>query len=165
MSIEEIRSDYAAICGQLADMNPALTSTSDVVLFLRNNLVPFQENLIAELAEMDETVSDIYHRADDILQPETGGMFAAVIAGGMGFANQLKARLTKSPDDQKLVAAIKEWEKLAMEACETLDEITIPDADDDEDEDEEEGDEDEDDGDEGDDDEEESEDEDDQEDK
>ncbi len=137
MSLEELKSDYQAITTQLSEMNPALTTAPELVTFLRNNLVPFQENLINELGELDETVADLYNNAEDILQPETGGLIAATLALGIGIIEKLKGRLVAtSLEDTKVAKAIKEWERMSKEAVETISEITIP-TEEDEDEDEE----------------------------
>lgn len=134
MSLEELKSDHAAVSAKLRDMNPALTTAPELVAFLRDEFMPLHENMIGELAEIDETVHDIYTGAEDILQPETGQLFAAVVGGAVGIINKLKAKLVSTNlDDAKLLKAIKEWEPLAAEAAETLNEITIPDDDEDDD--------------------------------
>lgn len=143
MSIETLKADAKAVGDQLDAMNSALTTAPELCDFLKNNLIPLQQSIVAEMAEMDDTVRDVYEGADDILQPETGELLAAVVVGAMGIITQLKAKLDKANiADRKALAAIKEWEEIAKEAAATIEEITIPDdGDEDEDgEDEEEGD-------------------------
>jgi hypothetical protein len=128
VSVEELKSDYETITQQLKEMKPELTTAPELVAFLQNNLVPFMGNMVAEIGELDESVRDVYEGAEDILQPETGALFAAAIGGAMGIVGKLKARLNKANiEDAKILKAIDEWEKVATEAAETIEEITIPD--------------------------------------
>ncbi len=133
MSIEELKSDHAAIEDKIRSMVPALTTAPELASFLQNELMPLLGNFVSELAEMDDTVQDIYTGADDILQPETGGLFAAAISGAMGILTVLEKRLVATNlEDAKILKALKEWKPIATEALETIQEITIPDTDDDE---------------------------------
>lgn len=133
MSIETLKDDAKAVGDQLDAMNSALTTAPELCDFMKNNLIPLQQSIVAELAEMDDTVRDVYEGADDILQPETGELLAAVVVGAMGIIAQLKAKLDKGNiADRKALAAIKEWEAIAKEAAATIEEITIPDDEEDE---------------------------------
>lgn len=123
MSLEELEADLAANTAQVNALG-ALTTTTDLVGFIKNTLWPFQQNLVGELSAMDGAMQDIVDGHEDILQEETAGLFAAVIAGANGLIAILEKRL-KLPEDTKLVKAIREWKKIAAEAGATIEEITV----------------------------------------
>jgi hypothetical protein len=105
-------------------------------------------SFVKELTEVDETVADLYSESEDILQAQTAGVFAALIATGRPLIMELQKRL--QPSDGKILAALKGWLELSKVCESTLEEITIPDDEDDEDPDDEDEDkDDEDDADEG----------------
>lgn len=137
-SVETLRADLNANIASLKDMG-ALTTTADLVGHLKNTLWPFQEMLVEHIEELDGCVEDLLNHAEDILQPETGAVFAAVVVGGLLLAGELKKRLTVA-DDPKIRAVIAEFEQTCAVAQATLAEIVIPDdeAEDEDEEDEEE---------------------------
>lgn len=127
MSIEELKADHASVTAKLRGMNPALTTAPELCAFLQQEFMPLHENLIGELAEMDETVQDIYTGAEDILQPETGGQLAAVITTAAGMLEKAMAILPAGNlETAKLKKAYETWKPLCKEALEAIDEITIP---------------------------------------
>jgi hypothetical protein len=136
VSIEDLKADLASnmtACRALIARGVLLTPV-DLAKHQLDQWA-FLENVVTDFEELDGTVSDLYHNAEDILQPETAAVFAAVAAGGLGLVGELEKRLT--PADGKIRAAIAEFKKLAIEATDILREITIPDDDDDEEDEEE----------------------------
>ena len=141
MSLEELQRDYDAIQTKIDGMTGALTTPAEIMALLKNDIVPFMGSSVKELAELDDTVADLYANAEDILQPETAGLFAALILTGRPLLMELQKRLT--PADTKIAVALKEWLSLSKSAERTLADITVPDDDeDDDDDDDEDGDED-----------------------
>ncbi len=140
MSIEDLKTDLASNKSNCKELIAKGIVTPMELARHMLDFWAFQENVITEIEDLDGTVRDLYDNAEDLLQPETSAVFAAIIAGGLGLINELEKRLT--PADAKIRAAISEFKKLAKEGGEILVEVTIPDDDDD---DEEEDDEDEDD--------------------
>lgn len=141
MSIEDLKADLASnmkACRELIARGILLTP-SDLAKHQLDQWA-FLENVVNDVEEMDGTLSDLYHNAEDILQPETAALFAAVATGGLGLVGELEKRLT--PADGKIRAAIAEFKKLAIEATDILREITIPEDDEDDEEDEDEEDDD-----------------------
>jgi hypothetical protein len=123
--MEQLKTDLKKNGDNLSRMGP-LTTTGDLVSFLRDTLWPTIEALVDETAEIDGCVEDILHGAEDILQSETAQLFAGLIVGGVALVAELKKRLR--PDETKLLAAIGEFEQLAGVAREALEEITVPEA-------------------------------------
>lgn len=139
MSIEDLKADLAANLKEAHTLGSGLATAVDIANHLKNFLWPFIENVVSELEDLDEGLGDLYHGAEDILQPETGALFATVVAGATGLIGELEKRLT--PADAKILAGIKEWRRLAKETEAVLQEIVVTPA---EGEDEEEDDEDDD---------------------
>jgi len=145
VSIEDLKADLAANLEQASLLSP-MSTVGDIANHLKNTFWPFVENVVTEMEDIDEGLSDIYHGAEDILQPETGKLFATVIAGAAGLIGELEKRLVQ-PVDAKFSAAIKEWRRLAEESGQVLTEIVVIQAegeDDDDDDEDDDGDEDDD---------------------
>lgn len=123
MSIEDLKADLATNMLQAKSLS-AMSTVGDIVNHFNLTMWPFFENVLSELDQIEGSVSDLYHEAEDILQPETGALFSAVILGGGGLIIELEKRLT--PADAQLAAGIKEWKRLAAEATQVLSEIIIP---------------------------------------
>ena len=143
MSTETLRADLQACMNEakaLAD-NPELTPHA-VCKHLNDTLWPLLSNVVEEVADIDETVSDMYEHAEDILQPDTGAQLLAVIAGAEILVGELKTRVG---NDARLLAAIKEWSAKAAESKQAITDITITTEEEDDDDDD--GDDDDDDGD------------------
>lgn len=138
MSLEDLQADLAANMAEAKNLS-ALSSIGDIANHLNNTLWPFVQNVVAEQAEMDTALRDMYENSEDILQYETGKQLATTIGGAMTLVNELEAR---AGGDARLLAAIKEWRAHAKESSELLEDITLPDADDDVVEDDQDGDDD-----------------------
>lgn len=136
MSIEDLKADLADNMAEAKALGTSITtSVQDIVKHLNNSFWPFVENVVTEMEDLDEGLSDLYHGAEDILQPDTAKLFAGVITGGAILVTELERRLTAA--DGKLKEAIAEWRELADQAGAALEEIVVPEAEgDDEDEDE-----------------------------
>ncbi len=142
MSIDDLKADLSTNMAQAKMLGP-MSTVGDIANHINNVLWPFVENAVNEIEDIDEITSDLYHGAEDILQPETGALFATVIAGGAGLVSELEKRLVQ-PADAKLLAAIREWKRLAAEAGTVLSEIVVVAAEGDDDEEDDDDDEDDD---------------------
>lgn len=128
MSIPSLQSDLKSNMAALA----MATTTEELKIHLQHTLWPFLEALIDELNEIDEAVEEMVDEAPEVLHTESAEVFAALITSGSVLMTELKAR---AATDQRILRAIREWEQLARQGKEILEEITIPDAEDGEDED------------------------------
>ena len=153
MTMETIKADFDQLKSTAKALSPTLTTSADMVKFLQTELVPFLEAFVDEGIEMDGCIADLVDHAEDILQPDTAKVFAAVIVGGGALIAELEALLPKDASgkmaDPAKAAAIAEWKIAADAAGQILEEITMPEDDEDEDDGEGEDDEDDDDSDEG----------------
>jgi ABC-type transporter Mla subunit MlaD len=91
--------------------------------YLKNDLVPFLSAVTTELEEVDGSVGDLVQRAAEVLHEESAAVFAGIITSGAVLINELKTRIGS---DRRLQDAIKEWESLAKEGTQILDEIVFP---------------------------------------
>ena len=138
MSIEQLKSDAAAVVAALP--TGPLTSAADMAAYLKNNLLPLVADVVDELGEMDGAIAELVTGSADVLHGDSSLVFLTLIEGGAKIIADLQAKVTELGG---LVAAetsqaIKEWNSLAADGREILDEVTFE-----SDEDEEEGDEDE----------------------
>jgi hypothetical protein len=130
VSIEDLQSDLERNLAELD--NRAFTSFDDVRSWLRDTLFPLMTNMTSEIEEIDNDVADMVQQSEDILQPETAGLFAMVIANCIQLAGALGKRLKQNPNDQKWAAKIQQSLHVCELATKTLQEITVqPDAPDD----------------------------------
>lgn len=139
MTMEALESDFEEIKSATKSLGP-LTSTHELVTFLKTQLVPFIEAHVAETTEIDGCVSDLMDRTEDILHPETAQVFAAAFAVSRAVAAKLLEVVPKGEDgkvsDPQVHKLLQQWEAFTVGAERMLEEITIPDAEeDDEDED------------------------------
>ena len=130
MSIVQLQEDLQAISKAIPD--GPLVSAAELRDYIRNNLVPFLSAQVSEVEEMDGAISDIVNQSEDVLHQESAEVFIAIITSGLLLINELATRIG---NDQRLLAAIKEWKKVAKRGEEIVNDITIPD-DEDEDPDE-----------------------------
>jgi hypothetical protein len=130
MSIETLQADFQRL--EQAVEKPDNPSAEGAWAFLRDNLVPWMGTLATEIAEMDEAIEEAYHGMPDVLHEEVAEVFAGIIASGAILVTELRKRVG---NDQRLLAMIKEWNKLAEQGKEILEEITIADPDPDADQD------------------------------
>lgn len=137
MSIDQLRKDMkesAEALNQLAGGlgKPPPTPTA-IVEFLRNTMWPTMEAAVDELGQLDECVEDIYNASEDILQPETAQLFAALVVAGRVMAAELAKRLTNTAADAEAKAIVDGFLEMASAAERAIQEITVPETDDDED--------------------------------
>lgn len=138
MTMETLESDLKANVAEAARLS-ALSSPGDLADHLKNVLWPTLEAIVEEMADMDGVIGDIVTNAEDILQPETGAVLAAVVSGAMAVSTALKLRITRETEPE-LYQVIDELEKNCKEANEILKDVVLeePDDPDEEDEDEDE---------------------------
>lgn len=143
MSVKQLKADLAETLASVNAMDPATTTTADLVRHLKLTLYPTLESLAEEIGELDECVIDLIEGVDDVLSTETSAVFAGIITGGAVLIAELEKR---AAGDAAIAKMITEWRALAAEGTSVLQEITIDlsDVDDADDEDDEGDDEDED---------------------
>lgn len=134
MSIDQLKTDLEAITASIGSAT-GIPDHGSWASWVRNELLPYLESQVNEMAAMDESIGDIFHQSEDVLHTDSAAVFAAVIASGMVLGAELKTRIG---GDRRLLRAIEEFEKVARHAQELLGEITIVDADEEEDEEEDE---------------------------
>ena len=74
MSLEQLQADFKANSDVIKKLDN-LTSTTDLVNLIKFTLWPFQENVLKEMAEMDEAVQDLLARKGPARQ-RIGGQYA-----------------------------------------------------------------------------------------
>ena len=116
MTIEALKSDLAQIAAA-APHDPAL-----VPEFLRNNLLPFLESTMDELAELDDCVENLVEGTEPVLHEEQAAVFAGVIEGAAVLIAELKAR---AGTDRRILTLIAKWQELAKQARQIIDDITM----------------------------------------
>ena len=150
MSLDTLKNDLKLNLAEVSKLGVEIGATTEtgakidiLVNHLAGNLWPTLEAIVDELDEVDGVVADIVSGAEDILQPETAAVFAAVIASSTTIAAALKLRINKEADAQ-LYRVVEELEQNLRQATEIMEEIVIDDGegldddDDDDDQDEEE---------------------------
>lgn len=137
MSIEQLESDTKAVVSALP--TGGLISAADMAAFMKNNFLPLFTDLVDELKAMDGAIADLASGAVEILHRDNASVFLALIEGGAKVIADLKAKLLElgGKPSAELDQAIKEWNTLAEEGREILEEVTFVDTDDDEDQDDE----------------------------
>jgi hypothetical protein len=128
MSVETLKQDLQ----QVMEAIPAgtLATSEGLSSYLRNNLVPFIATVVDEVGEQDDCIEALVHQAEDILHTDNGAVFLGLITSGRVLITELRARVG---NDKRLLALCREWEALAKEGAQILDDIVVPDEDDDED--------------------------------
>ena len=129
MSLEQLQADFKANSDVIKKLDN-LTSTTDLVNLIKFTLWPFQENVLKEMAEMDEAVQGVVDGLDDVLCEETAGVIAAPIIAAKAIIARFKAALPATATDELL--AIKRWERMAKDAEEAISEIVVMDEEEDE---------------------------------
>lgn len=122
MSIEQLQADLKQVI--TAVPSGPLVTAPEIGSYLKNNLLPLFQSLADELGEVDDSVCDLVNRAVDVLHEDNAQVFAGVIASGKLLVGELRTRIGS---DRRLLDAIKEWETLAKEGVQILEDITIPD--------------------------------------
>lgn len=143
MSIEQLRS-IERLRKDMKESSEALTrlgapgfpppAIEDVVAFLQHTMWPTIEAAVDEVAQIDECVEDLLNASEDILQPETAELFAALVVAGRAVATELTKRL--GPGDAETRKLVSGFLDLATSAEAAIVEITVPEDEDEEDEDE-----------------------------
>jgi len=124
MSLDELCSDLEANQTELEKVQ--MFSADDVKKYLASTVWPFLENVVAEIEDLDASLSDLVEKTEDILQPETAGIFAVVIQGCVQVMDELAKRLRPgNAGDQKWKVKLGELRKICNTAAETLQEITV----------------------------------------
>lgn len=122
MTIEVLQTDFKQL--EEAVEKPANPTLEGVWDFLRDQLVPWLGSATSEIAEIDEAVEEAYHGMPDLLHEETAEVFAGIIASGKILMAELRKRVG---NDRRILSMITEWNKLAEQGAEILEEITIED--------------------------------------
>lgn len=121
MSIEQLQEDLKALASRIP--TGPLVTPAELAAYLKNDLVPFLSAVTTELEEVDGSVADLVQRAAEVLHEESAAVFAGIITSGAVLIAELKTRIGS---DRRLQEAIKEWESLAKEGTQILEEITFP---------------------------------------
>lgn len=127
MSLESLRGDMkrnAVAADRLSD------ATRD---YMQSTVWPFLEALVDEVAEIDDAVAELVDQQEDYLQPETAGVFAAVVQSSLQLAAELKKRAN---GDQAVLRLVSNHEQICQQVSAILGEITMMPVDDEEDDDE-----------------------------
>jgi hypothetical protein len=128
MSLEDLQSDIDRNLGEL-DAH-AFSSPDEIRAYFRDTMYPLLASVSSELEDIDNDVADMVQQSEDILQPETAGLFAAVIVGAVQVMAALEKRLKANTNDNKWLAKIQQLRHVCDLAQKTLHEITVqPDAD------------------------------------
>lgn len=138
MSVETLKADLKANLAELAQMSELTVSAADILKHLKGTLWPMLEAVVDETSEIDDCVADMIAGAEDILQPETAEVFAAIIAGAKVAAAAVRTNIPKEQNPQ-LHKIMDELEKNLVAGEEIMKEIVIDpgdDADDDDEDDE-----------------------------
>lgn len=123
MSLDELRDDLKR---NLAEAR-RITNVQEMRDHLVNTLWPTLEAMTEVMDEHDDSIAELVDHEEDYLQPETAGLFAAVIGTGMNLAAELKKRLTAA--DTELQKQVGDYEQLCEQAVLVLNEITMVPAD------------------------------------
>lgn len=117
--IETLRND-------LHDIKTALPELGDPTkVWVSRTLLPFLESMVDQLSEIDESILDLVEQTEDILQPETAGVFAIVIQGCLATISHLGKRLKKTAEDAALAKELARLKTACIQARELLVQITV----------------------------------------
>lgn len=136
MSMEQLKADLKESLASVKTLDPATTTPADLVRFVKNTLWPTIEAIVEETDEMDASIGELSDMMDgvaDVLNHETGTVFAGIIAGGLTLVGELDKLAIPPP----LKLAIGEFRTLCKQGAEILDEIVLPESDDDDEDDDE----------------------------
>lgn len=124
MSDSTLLADLEANLAEATKLNE-LAQASDLVKHLKNTLWPFLQTLVEEVTQIDQVVEDIVHEADDILQPETAEVFAALIVACRAMVTEFTPRVDRAKEP-KIFQGLQILAQLCNKAESTLDEVTVP---------------------------------------
>jgi hypothetical protein len=134
MAIDELKAEFAlnmTQCRELAK-DPEVTPRQ-IMAHLRDGLWPFIEAAVDEIEAQADIMDEIVEETGDILQPETAGVFAALIVSAQQWAIPLLKAIGKTNPD--VADKLPAFETLCNEAADLLEQITVDPGDEDEDED------------------------------
>jgi hypothetical protein len=123
MSVEQLQTDLKNVL-ERAPQGPLVTAT-EIGAFLGNEVLPFISAVVAEMADMDATIEEVYYQSEDVLHEESATVFSTIIKGARALLTELR---TRAGTDARILQAIREWGQLADRGEQILTEITIPDA-------------------------------------
>lgn len=86
LSLDDLKNDLDRITDDLRTR--VFIVPDDIKSYLQQQLLPFVSNVVEVMEGIDGDVSDLVEHAEDILQPETAGIFALAIQQGLGFAEE-----------------------------------------------------------------------------
>lgn len=139
MSIEQLRKDMKESTEALARLatTPGVPPTAEsLASFIHLTMWPTMEAVVDELSDVDGCVEDLLNSSEDILQPETAELFAALVVSGRAVAAELSKRLTVSPADAETRKLVEGFLELSKAAEAAISEITVPEDEDDDEDDE-----------------------------
>ena len=117
MSLDELREDLAR------NIKDARTIVDDRTrAHLENTLWPFLEAIIDVVDEMDDAVAELVDQQEDYLQPETAGLFAAIIQSSLQLVIELRKR---APGDKAIEQMCVGHERACEQAMLVLGEVTM----------------------------------------
>lgn len=132
MSIEDLQSDLERNLTELDAQTFA--SLDDVKAYFKSTIYPLLASVSSELEEIDNDVADMVQQSEDILQPETAGLFAMIIGNAIQLCGALQKRLKDNKNDAVWAQKIAQTMHICELGKNTLDQITVqPDADEDQD--------------------------------
>ena len=134
MSVQELRADIDRTIAELDGR--AMFSVDDVKKFFADTVLPLLdqtcselEAVDAEIAEHDEDIDGLMNMAEgaeDMLQPETAGVFALVITACRELAKELASRLRpNNAGDEKWKKRVAQVNQFCQIAEDKLREITV----------------------------------------
>ncbi len=124
MSIDELHTDHDALTDRIANLllKPDV-NLKDVLLFMKNDLVPLQGSIIEEMGEMDDALEEMYERSEDTLTRESAGILAVPLALGAELAAELERRL--GPADTAWAQRIQLFRSAVETAGALMEQITV----------------------------------------
>jgi hypothetical protein len=125
MSIEQLKSDMAAVVAALPSVPPI--SAADMVVYMKNNLLPLFSDFVDELGEMDAALAEMVTGAVDVLHADNSAVFLTLIEGGAKIIADLQAKIVElgGTVTGEIAQAIKEWNSLASDGREILEDVTF----------------------------------------
>ena len=124
MSIDDLRNDLDRNIETLEATTFA--GFGDIKDFFKQTMFPLLENVVSELEELDSDISDLVEKSEDVLQPETAGIFAAVITQARKIADALEKRIPPSDANfAKWRASLGAFRQICVKAEEVLIAITV----------------------------------------
>ncbi len=122
MTIATLQSDMKRCLAEL----PAAGLPEAVVLYFQKTVFPLIEAVVDEVNEVDQTVLDLVEQSEDILQPETAGIFLILIQHFQSTIKELVTRLDKkSPVDKKIAVDLTKYVAMCKNARQLIADIVV----------------------------------------